>query len=103
MALPRSEDVIMLTAVNMFYAGAYSPEPTFLYRRWPGQITQQEWWIQMQPLVRSILWQRQAALLALIGQSGPCNECSTHSGPVDSIGCLVEAKEDMDLLRDPRL
>lgn len=62
MALPRSHDIVALLTVNLFYAGAYSSEPTFLYRRWPGQETKQDWWKDLQPVARSILWQRIAAL-----------------------------------------
>ena len=67
MAVPRSEDVITLAAINMYHAGAYSSQPTFLYRRWPDQITQQQWWHQLEPIARSILWQRVEAI-GKIGQ-----------------------------------
>lgn len=65
MALPRSEDIIMLSVVNLFYPGAYSSEPTFLYRRWSRQLTQQQWWKDLKPVVRSILWQRVEAVRAI--------------------------------------
>jgi len=65
-ASPRSEDVILLTAVNMFYPGAYSSEASFLYRRWPSQVTQQDWWRSIGPVAHSMLWQRLEAIRAVL-------------------------------------
>ncbi|WP_158558511.1 MULTISPECIES: glycosyltransferase family 2 protein [unclassified Streptomyces] len=62
MAVPYSETIVPLVTVNATHPGAYSPEPTFLYRRWPSQITQQDWLGRMKPLARSILWQRLHAI-----------------------------------------
>ena len=70
-ASPRSEDVILLAAVNMFYPGAYTPEPSFLYRLWPDQVTRQQWWTGIGPVAHSMLWQRLAAIRAVMPELRP--------------------------------
>lgn len=41
-ALPISEDVVLLSRVNMIAAGIHRAAPSVLYRKWDGQITAQE-------------------------------------------------------------
>lgn len=61
-ALPRSEDTTMIAAINALFPGAYSREPTFVYRRMEDSLSAEQWSRNLLPTCRSILWQRLAAM-----------------------------------------
>lgn len=42
MALPASEDTVLLLALNAVSIGYFIAEPGLLYRKWPGQSTAKE-------------------------------------------------------------
>jgi hypothetical protein len=70
-ALPRSEDLSLVTAISTFYPGVYVPVVTFLYRRWEGQTTRRRWWKAMQERAHASVRQRAESAATLLEQSTP--------------------------------
>lgn len=70
--LPRSEDTILVGALNVLYPGVYTTRPTFRYRRHRGQLSTEPWSLSLIPEARRIFWQRVEALSSLRLVGGPC-------------------------------
>jgi glycosyltransferase involved in cell wall biosynthesis len=80
MALPASGDTGLLLAANAISAGYFIADVGLLYRKWPGQMTNQAAHTDQteQPARMAIVEQRATALAALWGAAGNQTATRTH-------------------------
>lgn len=100
MAVPRSEDVGLMTALAEIWPGHIDPEPSWLYRRHPAQTHLQDDWQAREAQAQELVAQRLAGIRSVWGQratgsgAGPRSEfrpgtCGSNPVPAESPQLVV--------------